>query len=71
MDRVVKEFGEFIKERRMEKDMSQADVAKLLGISQVSYGRYELGIRDPGLPMILKIADVLDFAPGDFFDRYI
>ena len=71
MDQIVRDFGDFIKERRIEKGLSQTDVARRLNISQVAYGRYELGTRDAGLNMILKLADVLDFKPGDFFNRYI
>lgn len=70
MDKVVIDFGNFIKAKRLEKGLSQADVARLLNISQVAYGRYELGSRDAGLNMILRIADVLDFEPGEFFDNY-
>ena len=40
MDKVVIDFGNFIKERRVEKGMSQSEVAKRLNISQVAYGRY-------------------------------
>ena len=70
MDQIVKDFGNFIKEKRIEKNLSQADVAKRLNISQVAYGRYELGTRDAGLNMILRLAAVLDFEPGEFFNRY-
>ena len=71
MDTIVKDFGEFIKKKRIELDLSQEEVARRLGISQVAYGRYELGTRDAGLGMIRKIADVLHFKPGEFFDSYI
>ena len=71
MEKIVTDFGYFIKEKRIEKGLTQSDMAKILNISQVAYGRYELGTRDPGLNMILKIADALDFAPGEFFDSYI
>lgn len=71
MDKTVVDFGNFIKEKRIAKGLSQAEVAKLLDISQQAYCRYELGIRDPGLNMIRRIADVLDFQPGDFFNMYI
>lgn len=70
MDKVVKDFGLFIKERRIEKGLSQTEVAKSLNISQQAYGRYELGLREPGLEMILDIARILDFAPGDFLNKY-
>lgn len=71
MDKTVVDFGNFIKEKRIAKGLSQAEVAKLLDISQQAYCRYELGIRDPGLNMIRRIADVLDFQPGDFFNTYL
>lgn len=71
MEKIVADFGYFIKEKRIEKGLTQSDMAKILNISQVAYGRYELGTRDPGLNMIFKIADALDFAPGEFFDSYI
>ena len=50
--------------------LTQEEVAKRLGISQVAYGRYELGAREPNLDLIFRIADVLNFKPGEFFDNY-
>lgn len=70
MDKIVADFGYFIKERRIQKGFSQAEMAKRLGISQQSYCRYELGKREAGLQMILDIAKILDFEPGEFFDNY-
>lgn len=70
MDKIVKDFGNFIKARRIEKGLSQEEVAKELRISQQTYGRYELGIREVGLQMIVDIGHILDFEPGDFFDYY-
>lgn len=71
MDRIVKEFGNYIKERRIDKGMSQEEVAKKLGISQQAYSRYENGNREPGLQTILLIADILGFAPEDFFNSHL
>lgn len=70
MDKIVLEFGNFIKEKRIEKGLSQAEMAKMLNISQQSYGRYELGTREVGLQMLVDIAEILDFKPDDFFSRY-
>jgi transcriptional regulator with XRE-family HTH domain len=50
--------------------LSQGETAKLLGISQAAYCRYESGLRDPGLKMAKEIARVLKFKPGEFFDNY-
>ena len=70
MEKVVIDFGNFIKEKRIEKGLSQVEVAKILNISQQAYSRYELGTREPGLQMILDLAKILGFHPGDFFDLY-
>jgi transcriptional regulator with XRE-family HTH domain len=63
-------YGNFIKERRQKMGLTQEEVAKKLGISQVAYGRYELGLREPKFELILAISEVLDFKPGEFFDNY-
>lgn len=70
MDKIVQDFGTFIKEKRIARGLSQGEVAKLLGISQAAYCRYENGLRDPGLNMVKAIAKVLKFKPGEFFDNY-
>ena len=70
MDKIVRDFGKFIKRKREERGLSQSETATLLGISQAAYSRYENGQRDPGLEMIRKIAKVLKFKPGEFFDNY-
>lgn len=71
MEKIVAEFGNFIKEKRIEKGFSQAEMARKLNISQQAYSRYELGMREAGLQMILDIAEILGFQPGEFFDRYL
>lgn len=70
MDSIVKDFGNFIKQKRIERGLSQGETAKLLDISQAAYCRYENGQRDPGLNMVKAIAKVLHFKPGEFFDNY-
>lgn len=63
-------YGNFIKERRQKMGLTQEEVANKLGISQVAYGRYELGTREPNFSLILKISEILDFRLGEFFDNY-
>ena len=70
MNTCSKDYGNYIKERRTNLGLTQEEVAERLGISQVAYGRYELGTREPNFSLILKIAEVLDFKPGEFFDSY-
>lgn len=70
MNKCSIDYGNFIKERRTKMGLTQEEVAKRLGISQVAYGRYELGLREPNFSLILKISEALEFAPGEFFDNY-
>lgn len=70
MNKCSLSYGNFIRERRKKMGLTQGEVAKILGISQVAYGRYELGKREPDLAFIFKIAEILDFKPGEFFDNY-
>ena len=71
MDKIVRDFGNMTRERRIEKGLSQDEVAKKLNISQQAYGRYELGKREPGLQTIMQLAEILDFSAGDFFNSYL
>ena len=70
MNKCSIDYGNYIKERRSNLGLTQEEVAEKLGISQVAYGRYELGMREPNFSLILKISEVLDFKPGEFFDNY-
>lgn len=70
MEKIVIEYGDFLKEKRLAKGYSQSKVAELLGISQQRYSRYELGQREPGLDFIIEVASVLGFKPGEFFDKH-
>ena len=70
MDRIVIEYGSFLKEKRLAKGYSQAKVAEMLGMSQQRYSTYEVGKRMPGLDFIVRISRILSFEPGEFFDNY-
>lgn len=48
-----------IKDIRMRRNLSQAQVAKALGVSSVVYSRYESGTRQPSIDIILQLADIL------------
>ena len=62
------EFSQRLKDLREDRDLSQGDVAKILGTSQSYYAQYENGKRD--LPfsraiMLAKFYNVsLDFIAG-------
>lgn len=49
-----------LKNLREDKDLKQSDVAKILNVSQVSYGRYELGLSEPSIASLIKLANFYD-----------
>lgn len=70
MEKICIDFGNFIREKRNHLGYSQAEVAKMLGISQSSYAKFETGTREANLSMVFELGKVLDFVAGDFFDSY-
>lgn len=55
MDEIYARIGQYLKKWRLEAGMSQAEVAEKLGISQESYGKYELGQRKASIDLLFKI----------------
>ena len=45
-----------IREIREDKDLTQADVAKILNVSQVAYSFYEIGKRQIPIDLLIKLA---------------
>ncbi len=46
-----------LKDLRHDKDLTQADVAKILNMSQTGYSKYETGENDIPSAVLLKLAD--------------
>ncbi len=53
-------FHERIRELRIEKGLSQGDVAKQLGITRSAYANYEQGTREPSLDCLVSICKFFD-----------
>lgn len=51
-----------LKEERKNSGLTQEQMAKLLGIRQPSYIRYENGSGEPSLATLVKLADILDIS---------
>ena len=47
-----------IRALREDRDMNQTQLAKLLGMSQTGYSKYETGENDIPTPILLKLADI-------------
>lgn len=58
-------LGFRLKELRKEKNLSQAALGEMLGVSKVSISGYEKGTRVPSMDILLLILDVFN-VPADF-----
>lgn len=62
-------FGSRLKELRLEKDMTQAELGNILNLSQRSISQYEIGIRFPDEATINAIATFFDVTTDFLFGR--
>jgi len=58
-------LGYRLRELRKEKNLSQEDLGKILGITKVSISGYEKGTRVPSMDILTKILDVF-LVPADY-----
>lgn len=56
------DFGTILVKLRKEKDWSQTDLAKLVGVSRVIIGRYERNEALPSIEVAKKIADAFQIS---------
>jgi len=54
-----------IKELRLEKELSQAQLAKIVGLSRASICEYERGTVEPNIQTILALCKFFD-CPSDY-----
>ena len=60
-------FGEIIRERRRQRNMTQRDVARRIGTSAPYVGHLESGQRHPSDEIVTKLADALGFDRREMF----
>lgn len=65
-----KEFGDFIRERRLQRDMYQREVAEMVGVSQSYYSLVENGEREVDLVLAMKICSALRLDLSKFISKY-
>lgn len=56
-----KRIAEFIRESRLKKNLTQAQVAKFIGISTQQYQKYESGKNGFSTDRLMQLMQVLDF----------
>jgi len=60
---------ERMKELRKERKLRQEDIAAELGIAITTYCRYELGMREPSVSLLEKMADYYDVSADYLLGR--
>ena len=65
MNNEVIKFGKKLKEVRLKKDLSQGDVARILGVHRSYISGLERGARNPSLVTIQKVARALAVSVGE------
>lgn len=64
----VQDFGKRLRELRKARGFSQEGFALQVNLDRTYVGGIERGERNPGLKVILRIADTLDVAVADLFE---
>ena len=55
-----KKIGEFIKSKRLEKGISQYELADMIVISREAVSKWERGVSLPDISILSKLADILN-----------
>ncbi|MBR4765643.1 MAG: helix-turn-helix transcriptional regulator [Clostridia bacterium] len=58
-----------LRDLREDHDLKQSDIAKLLGIQQTVYSRYERGVQNIPLEHLVKLADYYGVSTDYIFER--
>lgn len=62
-------FSKNLKNLRIDNDIKQSDIAKLLNISQGAYAKYENGQREPNFDTLLKISKLFNVSIDDLLNN--
>lgn len=62
-------IGDYIKEMRLEKGLSQDKLAALVGVSQKAIDYWERGVNEPKASYIVKLADVFEVSTDYLLGR--
>ncbi|NLC77487.1 MAG: helix-turn-helix transcriptional regulator [Clostridia bacterium] len=64
------ELGQRLKRLRMQKGMTQEQLAEVIGISRSALSMYELNQREPDLSTLIAIADYFSVSTDYLLGRY-
>ena len=62
---ITKKFGKRVKALRLQKDMSQGDIAKKLGVHSTYISKIERGEQNMSIQGVEKLAKAIGFSVGE------
>ncbi len=65
------EFGAILRQKREARRMTQADLAKRIGITQQNVNSYETGYKVPPLRVVVAAADMFRCSTDEMIGRKI
>lgn len=68
---VHERFSQFLRRKRRERGLSQEDLADSAGISPNYLAKLETEKREPGLKVLVRLADALDISQEEMFSALI
>ncbi len=64
-------LGQKIKELRLENNLSQLQLAKLIGVSQKAIDYWERSVNEPKASYLIKLVKTFNISFDDFFEDII
>ncbi len=65
MEAIKKQFGKHLRELRLEKKLTQEELADKAGLHFTYVGQIERGVRNPSLINLYKLAKALNIKGGE------
>ncbi len=66
-----KDLGKRLKDMRIKRNLTQAEIAESLGISKPAYSQYESGTKTPSMAQFISLAKYLKCSPNYLLQDYI
>jgi len=64
-------FGEFLKQKRLEKNLTQKELSKILYVTESAVSKWEKGVAHPDITMLPKLSEVLEVSEHELITASI
>ena len=66
---IALQLGRNLRAHRIQRHLSQEDLAELSGLHRTYISGLERGIRNPSVTIVVRLADALGIEPGELLKR--